>query len=84
MANIRGTYIWVPIPLQISGGLIYGNLYLVDLYPMAYIRALISRGLYPGSLYPGHISGGLYPGCLYPGILSGGIYPGAYIRGTFI
>ena len=41
VAYIRGTYIWVPIPGQISGGLIYGKLYLED----------ISGGLYLGLIY---------------------------------
>ena len=54
-AYIRGTYIWVPLPGQISGGLIYGKLYLEHLYPVAYIRGLTSGGLYPGGLYPGLI-----------------------------
>ena len=51
MAYIRGTYIWVPIPGQISGGLIYGQLYLEDLYPVAYIRGLKSGDLYPGLIF---------------------------------
>ena len=53
MAYIRGTYIWVPILGQISGGLIYGKLYPEDLYPVAFIRGLISAGLYPRGLLSG-------------------------------
>ena len=57
MAYIRGTYIWVPILGQISGGLIYGKLFLEDLYPVAFIRGLISGGLYPrGLLFGAYIS----------------------------
>ena len=51
MAYIRGTYIWVHIPGQISGGLVYGELYLEDLYPVAYIRGLIAGILYSGLIY---------------------------------
>ena len=53
MAYIRRIYIWVPIPGQISGGLIYGKLYLEDLCPVAYIRGLISGGLISGGLISG-------------------------------
>ena len=57
MDYIRGTYIWVLISQQISGELIYGELYLENLYPVAYVRGLKSGGLYPGIL----------PGVTYPG-----------------
>ena len=49
MAFIRGTYIWVPVPGQISGGLIVweiisGGLISGGLYPRTNIRGLISGG----------------------------------------
>ena len=60
-AYIRGAYIWEPMPGQISGEHIYRKLYLEDLYPVAYIRGLISEGFYIREAY----NRGLYPRLIY-------------------
>ena len=61
VAYIRRAYIWEPIPGQISGEHIYRKLYLEDLYPVAYIRGLISEGFYIREAY----NRGLYPRLIY-------------------
>ena len=92
VAYIWGTYIWVLMPGKITEELIYGQLYLEDLHPVAYIGGLISEGLNPGILsgvtYPGTfiqwlitrglMSGGINRGLIFCGLYLGNLYLSAY------
>ena len=72
---------WGYIRVLISGRLVsWGRISEGLIYPGAYIREHISRGLVFGWL----ITGSLYPGDFYPGnFYPGDFYPGAYIREAY-